>query len=128
MAPVTTLVAALIAASAALAVMVVDRTWSAREQRRAERRRIYAEFLGACWEAWGGHQFSEQVAAERMQGVAVRLAEVQLVAPEEVDDVATVLAEVLVRQVDLEEKLSEDFVCLYTAFVEAARRDVGVRR
>lgn len=127
MAPVTTLVAALIAAAAALAVMVFDRVWSAREQRRAERRRVYAQFLGACWEAWGGHLFSEQVAAERLQAVAVRVAEVQLVAPEEVKDAATTLAEVLVRQVGLEEKLSADFASLYTALVRAARRDLGER-
>lgn len=125
MAPVITLVAALIAAAAALAVMVIDRVWSAREQRRADRRRIYAQFLGACWEGSNIHLFLEgapEIALRRAEAVAARFAEVELIAPREVQLAAQELASKAIEEHGSGDRI---FGTLRMNFLDAARRDLG---
>lgn len=141
----TTLIAAFIGAAAALAVMVIDRAWSAREQRRAERRRIYAEFLGACSEAMIGDLPVDERMLNRMAALEVRLTEVLLVGPPDVrraafrlaqlvseemgDQIATAIKKTANEPADETAAPSSLDVSESTSdFLKKARRDVGVRR
>lgn len=59
----TTLIVALIAATAALLVTIVERVWVARDERRrwelADKRQVYANFLSASSEYWLSHLLTE---------------------------------------------------------------------
>jgi hypothetical protein len=120
-----TLVAALITATVALLITVMERVWIMRGERRADRRRVYARFLGACWEALSAELFLEgspEVAIQRTEAVATGLAEVELVAPPAVQKVAGQLAVLA-----LERERRDEFGSLRRKFLDAARRDLGER-
>lgn len=131
---VTALVGALIAAAAALLVTIVERLLLARDERRrwevADKRRVYAEFLSACTEYTGGLLLTEVrdvdpwIPFRRTEMLALRRAELELVAPPDVGAAADELLQGVLEE--RKDPAGARVVRgLEKAFLEVARRDLG---
>lgn len=124
---VTILVAALIAAAASLLVAIVDRKFVARDERRrwerTDKRRVYAEFLGAATEYFAGNLLRTVDTAtvyRRLETLVRRRAEVDLVGSTGVRSAAGALFTGLMSE-DVDDRLTRE---LEKNFIAAARHDL----
>lgn len=128
----TTLVAALVAATAALLVAVIERIWVARNERErwelSDKRQVYARFLAACSGTWLQQligDINHEAAFHQLAELAFRRAELELVAVRKVRAAAAALFdEALASELG---KNSQSFRRLEQTFIEVAREDLGYR-
>lgn len=127
MGPVVTLVAAVIAAVVAVTVAVLDRRWTARDERerweRADKRQVYAEFWGVWFSlAMTAHTTNKPFDLAKEE-LGLAFGELQLVAPPAV----VAAADALVDQVLSTEPAHTNVAPseLRQRFIDAARRDLG---
>ncbi len=123
----TALVAALVGAFTALVVAVIERRLVARDERRTDRRKVYAEFLAACLQALVPLRFEKEEGHRRREVLAIRHAEVMLIAPKEVRDAAEALTWWIAKDSGGNGDLG-DYTTARKRFLEAARRDLGYPR
>ena len=123
-----TIVAALIAATVAVLVAVLDRRLLAREEHRrwerAERRQVYARFLGAVY-VLGQSDAVGASTPHQMEEVGASYCEVELIAGNEVGPIALAMVQLSFDQrpaMESVERLNE----LRILFARAARKELGI--
>lgn len=133
MGPVVTLVAAVVAAVVALTVAVLDRRWIARDERerweRADKRQVYARFLGGTSAAWSGHLLGgmdPDAVYGRLEQLVLRRAELELVATPQVRAAAAALFDAALNEKQISEA-PQVFRGLEKTFIDACREDLGYR-